>query len=126
MLDLDGFKHVNDEQGHLRGDMLLKEIPRRPSSRARADSNVVARYGGDEFLLVLPDTDANRAHVVADCVVQSVHDVGARFIRRARSRRASAWPPRTPTTPSRRSSGAPTRARTARKKKGGDGVTLSA
>jgi diguanylate cyclase (GGDEF)-like protein len=78
MLDLDGFKHVNDEQGHLRGDLLLKEIAGILALNTRV-IDVVARYGGDEFLLVLPDTTGPDAQIVASRVAEAVRDVGAKF-----------------------------------------------
>jgi diguanylate cyclase (GGDEF)-like protein len=78
MLDLDGFKHVNDEQGHLRGDLLLKEIAALLGASTRV-VDVVARYGGDEFLLVLPDTTGADAQIVAQRVAEAVRECGARF-----------------------------------------------
>lgn len=53
-LDLDGFKHVNDTQGHLVGDKLLQEASIRLLSHMR-ESDTVARLGGDEFAIILPD-----------------------------------------------------------------------
>ena len=53
MLDLDGFKGVNDIHGHAAGDLLLKEVGRRILSQMRS-SDVVARLGGDEFVIFLP------------------------------------------------------------------------
>jgi diguanylate cyclase (GGDEF)-like protein len=78
MLDLDGFKHVNDQQGHLRGDLLLKEIAGALGTSTRV-VDVAARYGGDEFMIVLPDADAPQAGVVASRVSSAVHDVGLKF-----------------------------------------------
>ena len=78
MLDLDGFKHVNDEQGHQRGDQLLKEIAIALGASTRV-IDVAARYGGDEFMLILPDTEMTQARVVADRVAENVRDVGLRF-----------------------------------------------
>jgi diguanylate cyclase (GGDEF)-like protein len=78
MLDLDGFKHVNDEQGHLRGDLLLDEIGKALAASTRI-IDVAARYGGDEFVLLLPDTDAPSAELVAKRVTDAVKDVGTRF-----------------------------------------------
>jgi diguanylate cyclase (GGDEF)-like protein len=78
MLDLDGFKRVNDTQGHLRGDVLLKEIATALGATTRA-TDVVGRYGGDEFVLVLPDTDAEQARTVAERVAQSVREAAERF-----------------------------------------------
>lgn len=78
MLDLDGFKRVNDSQGHLRGDLLLKDIASALGSTTRT-TDVAGRYGGDEFVLVLPDTDAEQARVVAERVAQSVREAAERF-----------------------------------------------
>jgi diguanylate cyclase (GGDEF)-like protein len=66
-VDLDGFKRVNDSHGHLAGSRALVEAGRVLRRSAR-ESDVVARYGGDEFAIVLPDCDANGAHVVAQRV----------------------------------------------------------
>jgi diguanylate cyclase (GGDEF)-like protein len=78
MLDLDRFKHINDGQGHLRGDLLLKEIAGALSAATRT-VDLAARYGGDEFMLVLPDTGSADAHVVAERITSAVRAVGAKF-----------------------------------------------
>jgi diguanylate cyclase (GGDEF)-like protein len=78
MLDLDGFKHVNDTQGHLRGDMLLKEISSALGASTRS-IDVTARYGGDEFMIVLPDADLEQTRIVAERISAAVHDVGLKF-----------------------------------------------
>jgi diguanylate cyclase (GGDEF)-like protein len=51
-MDLDGFKSVNDKNGHPTGDSLLKEVARRATSSVRED-DLLARYGGDEFVVLL-------------------------------------------------------------------------
>ena len=70
-LDLDNFKPLNDQCGHEAGDTLLMEVARRLQTCIR-EADTVARFGGDEFVVMLSDlgTDqtesANRAHVVAE------------------------------------------------------------
>ncbi|MGY1636544.1 GGDEF domain-containing protein [Geodermatophilus sp. SYSU D00742] len=60
VLDLDGFKTVNDEEGHSAGDALLQSLARAWSSELRT-ADLLGRYGGDEFVLCLPSTDAGSA-----------------------------------------------------------------
>ena len=59
-LDLDGFKNVNDTRGHLEGNQVLTTVAAALRKGVR-HSDVVGRYGGDEFVLVLPDTDRGAA-----------------------------------------------------------------
>lgn len=70
-VDLDGFKAVNDNHGHLAGDMILREAAERILGRIRA-SDTVARLGGDEFGVILPDLEGGEgARVVAKDVVDA-------------------------------------------------------
>lgn len=63
--DIDHFKRVNDEFGHLAGDHVLKEVAQLAKSRLRPD-DVIARYGGEEFAVILPETDLRGGIRIAD------------------------------------------------------------
>ena len=65
MLDLDFFKAYNDRYGHKAGDMVLRDVSKVMRSAVRS-VDVVCRYGGDEFVILLPQTDAQAAFVVAE------------------------------------------------------------
>lgn len=65
MLDVDHFKRVNDSFGHLAGDRVLVAVARRLRNAVREDQ-LVARWGGEEFLVVSPDTDESDAAVIAE------------------------------------------------------------
>lgn len=66
-LDMDNFKSINDNLGHLAGDQVLREVGRTLAQGVRR-SDVCARIGGDEFQVLLPDTDAASARKVAEGV----------------------------------------------------------
>ncbi|NMM78256.1 GGDEF domain-containing protein [Acidovorax sp. SRB_14] len=64
MLDVDHFKQVNDRHGHLAGDAVLRTVAGVLRQRVRAQ-DIIGRYGGEEFLVVLPDTTQEGAHDLA-------------------------------------------------------------
>lgn len=72
MGDVDHFKQVNDRFGHLVGDSLLKSFVQTIQGRIRLDVDWLVRYGGEEFLLVLPETCLAEAHVLAERLRSSV------------------------------------------------------
>jgi diguanylate cyclase (GGDEF)-like protein len=65
MMDLDNFKYFNDNFGHDAGDLLLKELGALLKGSIRAE-DIACRYGGEEFVVVMPDTDLSVATMVAE------------------------------------------------------------
>ncbi|MEX0692659.1 MAG: diguanylate cyclase [Gemmatimonadales bacterium] len=74
LVDLDEFKRVNDEHGHVAGDRVLAAMGELLRRDARA-VDIVGRYGGDEFILVLPETPLEGAVVFAERLRQRIHAV---------------------------------------------------
>lgn len=74
MMDLDGLKSINDRFGHYQGDVVLRAVAGiiREGSRS---VDVAARYGGDEFVALLPETDPSGAYVVAEKIRQGVTEL---------------------------------------------------
>jgi diguanylate cyclase (GGDEF)-like protein/PAS domain S-box-containing protein len=73
MLDLDGFKEYNDRFGHTNGDAVLQSLAQALKSTLRK-SDTAFRYGGDEFTIILPATDAERSKVI-------VNRIGSKWLR---------------------------------------------
>lgn len=73
MVDIDHFKHVNDAHGHLAGDQVLRHVVEVIRRRIRAQ-DIVGRYGGEEFLVLLCDTTAQGAQQLAEHLREAVQD----------------------------------------------------
>ncbi|HBM76002.1 MAG TPA: hypothetical protein DD429_10700 [Clostridiaceae bacterium] len=71
MFDIDHFKLINDAYGHITGDYVLKEVATLIKSCVRKN-DVVSRYGGEEFTVVLPDTDSEKAYAIAERIRENV------------------------------------------------------
>lgn len=73
MLDLDNFKAINDGYGHATGDKLLRQLSIELQSVLRT-GDIIARYGGDEFVVVLPETSLEHAEQVSERLLQCMQD----------------------------------------------------
>jgi len=78
MIDLDQFKRVNDSSGHLEGDRVLQDVAD-ALRRSTREVDVVGRYGGDEFVIVLPDTNQDEGRVAGNRFVTAIREVGMKF-----------------------------------------------
>lgn len=74
MFDVDKFKSINDNFGHLVGDQVLKAICNSVNQMIR-DFDLFARYGGDEFIIGLPATDINAANKVANRISENINQI---------------------------------------------------
>ncbi|MBN2492791.1 MAG: diguanylate cyclase [Planctomycetes bacterium] len=75
MIDIDHFKLFNDTYGHQAGDFVLREVAKRIEATSRK-SDVIGRYGGEEFLVLLPDTPLERSIVYAERLRAAIEDYG--------------------------------------------------
>ncbi len=73
MIDIDDFKKINDSYGHLAGDRILREVADVLDSNIRK-VDIIGRYGGDEFLAILPEAAVESATVVAERLLASVRN----------------------------------------------------
>ena len=72
IFDVDNFKSINDSFGHLFGDKVLRKVANLVAENLR-ETDVFARWGGEEFIILLPDTDLDRAVAVADKLRRIIH-----------------------------------------------------
>ena len=78
LLDIDHFKRINDSYGHQAGDVVLRSVATTLKSRVRAQDQI-GRFGGEEFLVVLPDTGEEGALVLAQALREAVQEAPAQW-----------------------------------------------
>lgn len=81
LIDIDYFKSYNDHYGHLAGDECLKQIAQILKGAARRDADMVARFGGEEFLVMLPGIDTEAAMEIARELLETVAEAGIEHTR---------------------------------------------
>ena len=74
MLDIDYFKQINDTYGHPTGDVVLKTLVQDVKRNIR-ESDIIFRWGGEEFLILLPESGKDQAYKVAELVRKSIEDL---------------------------------------------------
>jgi diguanylate cyclase (GGDEF)-like protein len=72
LVDIDDFKSINDQFGHAQGDLAIREVSM-AISRSLRDGDYLGRYGGDEFLIILPITASNHAAIAAERIGRAVN-----------------------------------------------------
>ena len=77
LVDITGFRRVNERLGHTGGDVVLRQIAYIFRNQTR-NSDIIVRFGGDEFLLVLPDTEDEGAYILTDRLKQGLREWSAR------------------------------------------------
>ncbi|WP_457676268.1 diguanylate cyclase [Thiolapillus sp.] len=78
VVDIDNFKHINDKYGHRAGDKALRIIANQLQKMTR-ETDLIARYGGDEFVLLLPETSAKGAMRIAEKLLEAVESCAFHF-----------------------------------------------
>jgi diguanylate cyclase (GGDEF)-like protein/PAS domain S-box-containing protein len=75
MIDVDNFKSFNDLYGHLQGDTCLRQIASAAGARIQRTTDLLARFGGEEFVVVLPNTDSPGASTIAEEIRRSIFNL---------------------------------------------------
>lgn len=75
MIDLDHFKRINDQHGHLTGDECLRKIAVALRYEIPRETDTIARYGGEEFVILLPDTDLHDAQMIAQRIIKRIGEM---------------------------------------------------
>jgi diguanylate cyclase (GGDEF)-like protein len=82
LIDVDNFKSMNDTNGHQVGDNCLKGIVKIFKSHLKRSTDVVCRYGGDEFVIVLPDTSTINAMCIAETIRKDIEKYSVKFAKK--------------------------------------------
>lgn len=78
MADIDNFKHINDKYGHLAGDQVITELSS-AIKRIIRPTDILGRFGGDEFVLLLPNTDAEGASFIAKRLIEEIGEKPVKY-----------------------------------------------
>ncbi len=78
MIDLDHFKQINYRYGHMMGDRVLMNVAKVLQENLR-DQDIVGRYGGEEFLMILKDIDADAVYAIAERCRQAIYELEHRI-----------------------------------------------
>lgn len=76
MIDIDNFKEYNDKYGHVEGDKCLQNISRIIKNVINQSNNVVSRYGGEEFIALISNSDLEKAKCIAENIRKSIEGLG--------------------------------------------------
>lgn len=77
LIDIDHFKVINDTHGHLMGDLVLKAVAKKLQSGCREDAQVF-RYGGEEFVILMPGADLQKARHIADVMRRAIEKIAVK------------------------------------------------
>ncbi len=97
MVDLDFFRQINEEYGHETGDKIILDVVR-VFRRNLREKDILARYGGDEFTILMPDTDSEQAYDIAEnvrrdvAILDTLKNMGGKFTQISTSQGLAAFP----------------------------------
>ena len=74
MIDIDHFKYINDTYGHDTGDKILIQLSHKLVELSRVE-DIISRHGGEEFIMLLPDTTTDQATIIANRIRESIEDM---------------------------------------------------
>lgn len=83
IVDVDNFKEINDTAGHAAGDRMLRKVAKIMRNSVRMTDIIIARYGGDEFVLLMPETKLNKATVLLERLRRQVKTISIPKVRSA-------------------------------------------